>query len=429
VLAAAMLLAAGGIVAGWAVWVAPGPPPAPVVGAASATTALLLATPPRPFVDIEATTRRDRAVLEQAAALLGRQGELADRRRAEIRQRRMNRIDGLFMSACADCIATELVTSTRGNVQAKGYIAVNGRVSDCHAILNMPFVRRQARAWGVPDAQLVAMLMLHEQELCLHGETSTTTPADAERRLARKLRNDRLFDRFYAQVEASSRDRAAVELALALARGQGELAFQRRDVIRRQRHNQVNPLRITVCRSCRTGRIGEATGIEVSTDVVACEIVIDMSGVERNARGWSLPVTDVVSVLLVHEQEHCIRYPDDHERPAVDEEVRLARKLGKVRLLEYTTSSYQQLDSNGYWKRRPARSGRKNARRSSTSSSGTSMAGKWPPRSNRDQCLIRRSGSITRRSRSSPPNWASPCGAGGGPPDDEVQSGPECAPS
>jgi hypothetical protein len=169
--------------------------------------------------------------------------------------------------------------------------------------------------------------------------------------LARKLRNDRLFDRFYAQVEASSRDRAAVERALAMVRGQGELAFQRRDAIRRPRHNQVNPLRVTVCRSCRTGRIGEASGIEVSADVVACEIVIDMSGVERNARGWGLPATDVLSVLLVHEQEHCVRHPDDHERPAVDEEVRLAGKLGKVRLLEYTTSSYQQLDRNGYWKR------------------------------------------------------------------------------
>src|SRR5829696_7669476 len=34
------------------------------------------------------------------------------------------------------------------------------------------------------------------------------------------------------------------------------------------------------------------------------------------------------------------------------------------------------------------RSGRKNARRSSTSRSGASMAGKWPPRSNSDQCML-----------------------------------------
>src|SRR5919112_1119779 len=33
-----------------------------------------------------------------------------------------------------------------------------------------------------------------------------------------------------------------------------------------------------------------------------------------------------------------------------------------------------------------ARSGRKNSRTSVTSRSGTSMAGKWPPRSNSDQC-------------------------------------------
>jgi Ca-activated chloride channel family protein len=61
--------------------------------------------------------------------------------------------------------------------------------------------------------------------------------------------------------------------------------------------------------------------------------------------------TDVTAVLLAHEQEHCVRAPDDRETPAVDEEVRLARKLGKARLIEYVTASYSNLDKTGHWKR------------------------------------------------------------------------------
>jgi hypothetical protein len=55
-------------------------------------------------------------------------------------------------------------------------------------------------------------------------------------------------------------------------------------------------------------------------------------------------------VLLAHEQEHCIRSPDDRETPAVDEEVRLASKIGGARLMEYVRSSYSLLDRGGHWK-------------------------------------------------------------------------------
>jgi hypothetical protein len=338
-----------GIVAGWAVRAAQGPLPRPAVevGTLTASAALpqVMTAPAQYFVRLETTTSRDRSVLEQAVALLRRHGELADQRQAEIRQRRMNHIDELGISACNDCKATELATSPHT------YAAVNGLVRDCGTILNMPFVRQHARAWHVPEAQLAAMLMLHEQELCLHGSASTTVPTDAERRLAHKLHNDPLFDRLYVQIDAEPRDRAAVERAAAIVRQHGEMAVQRRDTIRRQHRNQVEALQITACRGCRNDASGVAFPFKVSADVVSCGIVIEMSFVERNARGWGLPVTDVLAVLLAHEQEHCIRYPDDHERPAVDEEVRLARKLGKVRLLEYTTATYQQLDRDGYWKR------------------------------------------------------------------------------
>jgi hypothetical protein len=53
---------------------------------------------------------------------------------------------------------------------------------------------------------------------------------------------------------SGSRSRQTVELALAVVRDHGELAFQRRDDLRRRKLNQVDPLRITVCRSCRGDR-------------------------------------------------------------------------------------------------------------------------------------------------------------------------------
>jgi hypothetical protein len=53
---------------------------------------------------------------------------------------------------------------------------------------------------------------------------------------------------------------------------------------------------------------------------------------------------------LVHEQEHCVRNPDDRELPAVDQEQRLARKIGDATLLDWVNSEYAELDSAGYWK-------------------------------------------------------------------------------
>jgi hypothetical protein len=160
-----------------------------------------------------------------------------------------------------------------------------------------------------------------------------------------------LFDRLYVQIDAEPRDRGVVEGAVAIVRRHGELAVQRRDAIRRQHHNQVEALQITACRGCRSDGSGVAYPFQVSADVVSCGIVIELSFVERSARDWGLPLTEAVAVLLAHEQEHCILHPDTHERPAVDKEVRLARKVGRARLVEFTTALYQQLDRNGYRKR------------------------------------------------------------------------------
>ena len=63
-----------------------------------------------------------------------------------------------------------------------------------------------------------------------------------------------------------------------------------------------------------------------------------------------LPTALVLASTLVDEQEHCVRASDDWEIPAIDEERRLALKVGNARLLEYAVSSYQDLDSIGHWK-------------------------------------------------------------------------------
>ena len=42
-------------------------------------------------------------------------------------------------------------------------------------------------------------------------------------------------------------------------------------------------------------------------------IRFDMAQVEATARDWSLPLTRIAASVLVHEQEHCIREPDDRE--------------------------------------------------------------------------------------------------------------------
>ncbi|HZD02394.1 MAG TPA: VWA domain-containing protein [Actinomycetes bacterium] len=346
---AALLAIAGATTAAWVQLVAPGPPPQPVA-AASIMSVLskqsVLQPPaaqPLPYVRI-AASERDRPLVERAVALLRRHGELAEQRRAEVRRRQLKQVDLLNLNACDVC---KLGPLTRSG----GYQTVNGNLIECVALLNTAFIRQQARGWRVDVTALTAMAVLHEQELCLHAGQSTASPVDAEQRLAGKLHDGRLFDRFYAQVEANARDRDTVEQALAIVRDHGELAFQRRDSIRRRHLNQVDPLRITVCHSCRDDRIGEAYTSDGRGDVVACEILVDMAGVRSNARDWGLRVTDVVAVLLTHEQEHCVRSPDDRETPAVDEEARLARKIGKARLVGYVTASYGHLDKSGHWKR------------------------------------------------------------------------------
>jgi hypothetical protein len=143
-----------------------------------------------------------------------------------------------------------------------------------------------------------------------------------------------------------------MERAVALLRDHDELAFQRYDELRRHHRNQVGPLSIAVCRGCLEdlGQVGHASSGTEAGGFTGCDIAFDLAGAEESARAWGLPLTQVTASVLVHEQEHCIRDPDDRETPAIDEERRLAQKVGNPRLVEYVNSEYSLLDRRGYWK-------------------------------------------------------------------------------
>jgi Ca-activated chloride channel homolog len=344
----ALLVAAGGTAVAWAQLPPAGPPPAgaPATGTAAsvAGAALSRPPPPPPFVTIDAASGRDRTTIRQAVALLRRHRELADQRRAEIDRRGLNRIEELHVSACDVCKGERLTgTPTVG--------FISGRTITCNPKVNTPILRKMARRAHLPASSLAAMVILYEQERCLH-ERGEGSPFAAGLRLARKLGDGRLLDLLYAQIDAARTDDwLAVEQGVALLRRHGELGAQRWEQLGRQRgRNQVWPLQIQVCRGCLPDRQGQARPTPETDGTVSCDIRVDLAVVESAARGWGLPRTQLVASLLVHEQGHCIHHPDDREIPAIDAERRLARKLGSARLLEYVANLYRNLDRSGHWR-------------------------------------------------------------------------------
>jgi hypothetical protein len=342
---AAVLVAAAGAAVAWIQLPASRPPPAGAA-ATAAPAAPARPSPPQPFVTVTAAGGRDRTMARQAIALLRRHRELADQRRAEIDRQRLNRITALRVAVCDVCTAEPLTSTRTIGVPSAGGV-------DCSVNLNTPVLRKMAQRAHVDATSLAAMLIHYDQELCVIGPVTDRSPFAAGLRLARKLGDGRLFDLLFAQIDTGpATDWLAVEQGVALLRRHGELGAQRWEELRRRRLNQIGPLQIQVCRGCLTdpNLLGDATTTQAAGDPVYCEIRIDLTVVEPEARGWGLPVTLVVATLLAHEQEHCIRDPDDRETPAIDAERRLARKLGGARLLEYVVSSYRQLDRSGHWK-------------------------------------------------------------------------------
>jgi Ca-activated chloride channel homolog len=350
-----VLLVAGVAVTTWTRWLPTGPA-TPVDNAAPATAA---ATPPQvppvapaavpdsteppPELLVDAASEADRTIVEQAERLLRDKRLLASQRTAEIRRKHLVQINGLDVNACDVCDARSLTSSSTGDYWADDH-------TPCRVQLNLPFIKAQAKTAKLPLKHLMAMVLLHEQEVCMRTLGSRLLLFDAEGRFAAQLDEPLLLDVVFAQVDARRRDWPVVEEAVAILRRHGELAYQRGDDLRRHHRNQVGPLQITVCRGCGDDWIGEASTEDEFDHAVSCDVRLDLSGIEQSAHDANLPVALATASVLIHEQEHCVRSPDDRERPAVDAEHRLALELGDRRLLAWVQDEYTQLDSRGYWK-------------------------------------------------------------------------------
>jgi hypothetical protein len=162
----------------------------------------------------------------------------------------------------------------------------------------------------------------------------------------------------FVEIHARMRERRIAEQAIAILRRHGELATRRHGPVWRPNPDQVKQLSVTVCDFC-AGPLGTARietywvyyrGTPWHFEIKTCAVLLNMRSIRAEARAWGLPVTLVMAGTLVHEQEHCLRDPDRRERPAVDAEVRFARKLGNARLIEMALSDYDCLDRRGYWK-------------------------------------------------------------------------------
>jgi hypothetical protein len=297
--------------------------------------------PPVPPLIAHARTSAERRIIEEAGVLLRRHGELYQLRQAEIARHRLNPVTALHVTVCDRCrigpfTDHPLLPLPRGS-------------RSCDPVLNLPVVKQAARHARVPVASLTALAVLHEQEFCLAPNGRPPTPFAAEQRLARKLGNPRLFDLLYVQVVGGAQDSGTVWQAARLLRDHRELAVQRAQELRRLRLQQVGPLLVEACRSCLDA-LGTADPGIVAGGLAPCEIRLDMAELEQAARDRGLPLVGLTATTLVHEQEHCVRDPDHRETPALDQEMRLARKLGNPRLVQFVTSQYDSLDSTGHWK-------------------------------------------------------------------------------
>jgi hypothetical protein len=154
----------------------------------------------------------------------------------------------------------------------------------------------------------------------------------------------------FLELHVHPATRRELEPAIAVLRRHHQLADQRVQELRRLHHNQLAHLQISdVCDDfggCQSDVLG--TGAFVK-ETRSCHIDLYMSEVRREAREWQVPVRLMLTMVLVHEQEHCLVAPDDRERPAVEAEVRLARQLHDPTLIEFAEALQAQLTSKGYW--------------------------------------------------------------------------------
>ena len=338
---AGLLLATAATAMLWIQWPPTAPPQASAAASIGPAPPVATVPPPRrppPPASITIDTGAppaDRRIVEQAIMLLVRHRELAEHRPRELG--RLSRLAHLDLTVCEFCKRHSLASP----------LAFRGET--CEVFLHMPFLKQQAGRARLPASELAAVAILYEQEKCLQRSGGSLAPFTAEQRLVRKLHRERLFDLLFVQAVASTSDWRAIQQAAALLRDHHELAPQRHAELRRPRRSHTGPLRVRVCQSCLDGNIGNAIPGEQAGGARECNIRLDMAELRAAASDWNLPLHRVTASVLTHEQEHCIRRPDDREIPSIDAERRLARKLGDARQLQFATRNNDQLDPTGHW--------------------------------------------------------------------------------
>lgn len=154
---------------------------------------------------------------------------------------------------------------------------------------------------------------------------------------------------------ATTPNRALVERAVAILHARGELASQRAAEVKRLHLKRIEEIGVTACdSSCPPS--DDILGTSLPDDGVApgtvdCAVVLNMPLIRRSAKEWRTDAANMTALVLVHEQEHCLRLPDDErETPAVAAELRLARKLRDQHLIASVKAAMARLDHSGYWK-------------------------------------------------------------------------------
>src|SRR5262245_53361223 len=156
----------------------------------------------------------------------------------------------------------------------------------------------------------------------------------------------------FVEINARPQDRPLAERAIAILRRHDQLATSRHGQLWRPGPRLFKRLSLNLCDVC-SGADDELGTVELVTNggsFNSCVVLLNMRSIRRSARSWGVPTTLLVAAVVVHEQEHCLRAPDYRERPAVDAEVRFARKLRNALLIDFATSRYDCLDRRGYWK-------------------------------------------------------------------------------
>jgi hypothetical protein len=198
------------------------------------------------------------------------------------------------------------------------------------------------------------LLVLAGLAVAACGRPAATSAADDQPVIKTTPRSTTRASSLVVIGYANKQNRALVERAVAILRARGELATQRRAEIQRLRLKQIEQIGVIACdNSCPPSDdiLGTARPDQgLNPELVDCAVVLNMPLIQQTARDWEAPAADITALVLVHEQEHCLRVPDDRETPAVAAERRLARKLRNPHLIAFVKSYDDKLAASGHWK-------------------------------------------------------------------------------